>query len=163
MPLNISEWPTKSEVCGILGLSLSQVNNLVKQKRLEVRLEKRAGRAPLGRVNPKDVEHEKELRTARETKPHVMPEGDLMREPELMLAPMKDRFLVRAEAAPLRFAFLNAHPPLWLRFDQAIAFTGLGESRLRELVEKGDIRTERGPRGAVVLSRADLETHAERG
>jgi len=156
MPLNISEWPTKSEVCGILGLSLSQVNNLVKQKRLEVCLEKRAGRAPLGRVNPKDLEREKELRTAQETKAHVMPET------ALVPASGNSRAIVRV-VEPLRFAFLNAHPPLWLRFDQAVAFTGLGESRLRELVEKGDIRTERGPRGAVVLSRADLETHAERG
>jgi len=154
--MDTSKWPTKSEVCTILNVSLSRVNDLVKARRLQIHIENRTGRPPIGRVNPDDVEREKQLRAPREIEPHVMPDS------AIVPASGNSRAIVRV-VEPLRFAFLNQHPPLWLRYDQAVAYTGLGESRLRELVERGDIRTERGPRGAVVLSRADLETHAERG
>ena len=41
-------------------------------------------------------------------------------------------------------------------------YSGIGESRLRELVDAGQVAIERGPRGSVVLNRADLEAHGRR-
>ena len=151
MAVDISSWPTKTEVCQTLGLSLSQVNNLVKQGRLEVRREKRQGAPPIGKINPKDIEREKELRTDRDTQIHVMPPG-------AMIIPARSAAVPAIPPALARLAFLGTtHVPLWLRFEEAVLYTGLGESRLRELVDAGEVKTERGPRGSVVLRRADLE------
>jgi hypothetical protein len=58
-------------------------------------------------------------------------------------------------AAPAILA--ASHVPLWLTYDQAVIFSGLGASRLHDLVREGKVRTERGPHGSIVLSRADLE------
>jgi hypothetical protein len=67
------DWPTKTETCRQLNLSMSQVNNLVKARRLEVKMRKRPGAPPVGVVNPADVARELELRQTRDTVAHVLP------------------------------------------------------------------------------------------
>lgn len=97
MPVDISSWPTKTDVCQTLGLSLSQINNLIKLKRLEVRREKRFGAPPIGKVNPKDVAREKGMREARDTETHVMPKG---------VSTMVAKFSAPASFEPAAFAEL---------------------------------------------------------
>lgn len=162
MSVDISSWPTKAEVCETLGLSLSQVNNLIKQRRLEVRRQKRYGAPPIGRIRPEDVAREKQLREAQEATAHIMPDD----------APVPARrtstgipAIVPASAVPhfaetLATIARPAHTAFWLRWKDAVAITGLSEARLRELVAAGQVRTDRGPHGAIVLNRADLERHA---
>jgi hypothetical protein len=65
---------------------------------------------------------------------------------------------VKPQAAALLEALVASRPtswppPLYLTLEQAIQFTGLGESELRRCA-KG---LPRGPRGALVYRRKDLE------
>ena len=158
MKIDTSTWPTKDEARGILDLSLSQVNNLVKAKRLEVRMRKRPGLPPVGVVNPADVERERGLRESVAMRPHVLPATAAApsavpdhprRHHRLMLGELSTG-LHTAPLVPLA-------DKLWLSYDEATAYSGLGKSRLHDLVGEGKIGTERGPRGSVVLRRSDLE------
>jgi hypothetical protein len=159
MAVDISSWPTKTEVCEILGLSLSQINNLVKLKRLEVRSQKRLGQPPIGRVNPQDVAREKGLRETREVQAHVLPTDAVIRLPAANLPAAHSRAI---DVPAVRHSVLLASLPLWLRYDEAVLYSGLAESYLRELAAAGQVKTARGPRGSVVLNRADLEAHGSR-
>ena len=73
MATDTSNWPTKEDVKKTLGLSLSQINNLIKARRLEVRMRKRPGLPPVGVVNPIDVEREFAKRQPTEVQAHVLP------------------------------------------------------------------------------------------
>lgn len=47
--------------------------------------------------------------------------------------------------------------------DTALAFTGVGEAQLREWERKGVVRfCARGPRGAAIARRADLQAAVDR-
>lgn len=80
MPVDTSAWPTKDEARQELGgLSLSQLNNLIKAKRLEVRMRKRPNQPPIGVINPDDLDREKALRS--QVRPHVMPPAEASASP----------------------------------------------------------------------------------
>jgi hypothetical protein len=153
MAVDISSWPTKTEVCEILGLSLSQINNLVKLKRLEVRSQKRIGQPPIGRVNPQDVAREKGMRESREVQAHVLPTDAVIHLPTANLPAAHSRAI---DVPTVRHSALLASLPLWLRYDEAVLYTGLSESYLHKLAAAGQIKTARGPHG-IVLRRADLD------
>lgn len=155
MKIDVSGWPTKEEARGILDLSMSQINNLVKAKRLEVRMRKRPGLPPVGVVNPADVERERGLRAnIVALRPHVLPPDAPAPAPDQR----KARFLLGDMSSGVHSApLVPLASKLWLSYDEAIAFSGLGKSRLHELVGEGKIATERGPWRSVVLRRGDLE------
>jgi hypothetical protein len=156
MKIDVSGWPTKEEARGILDLSMSQINNLVKAKRLEVRMRKRPGLPPVGVVNPADVERERGLRANIALRPHVLPSE--APGPAPAIDQRRPRFLLGDVSSGLHTApLVPLASKLWLSYDEAIAFSGLGKSRLHELVGEGKIATERGSRGSVVLRRVDLE------
>lgn len=155
-PIDTSSWPTKDDARRELGgLSLSQLNNLIKAKRLEVRLRKRQGKPPIGVVNPTDLEREASLRAEAESRPHILP-------PEVP-APAA---MVPAVPAPgrkvpdRRLRILAATPvPLWLTTAEAIAYSGLSGSHVRDIARKGVVKMARGPRG-IVFCRADIEKYS---
>jgi hypothetical protein len=144
-----SSWPTKAEVCETLGIGLSQVNNLIKARRLEVRQQRRLGAPPIGKVNPEDVAREKQLREAQATKAHVMPDDSS----SVAVAPLQP-----AAGAIERLAAMLPPPPIqprpFMSLQEAAAYTGLGAGWISTHVEglKG-----RGPHGATVYRRADLD------
>lgn len=156
MPLDTSSWPTKDEACTALGVSLSQVNNLIKQRRLEVRKQKRPGLPPIGKVNPTDVRREQELREARATQAHVMPAEAAPAVPAIRVPAAYNALELLLQALPAPNA-VDLSRKLWLTFPEAVVFTGLGQYRLRELVRSQQVRTEHGPHRKTVLARADLE------
>ena len=146
------------EACVQLGLGISQLNLLIGRGRLESRMRPRAGMAPIGVVNPRDIERERQERQAAAIAAHVAP-ADLASKAVAVTAPAPPALRVE-DADARRLAFLNLREkPHWLRYGEAAALSGLGETRLRELVKAGKIRAERGPHGVAVLNRIDIECH----
>jgi excisionase family DNA binding protein len=97
---------------------------LIKKKRLEVRMEKRNGAPPIGRVNPTDVEREKGMRESREVTPHVMP-------PAGAVVPARSMAPVAAPA--LR------HEWAWLTLAEAEDYIRLPASYLLYMIECNEL------------------------
>ena len=178
-----ADWFTKQEAAQRIGVSVKTVERLADAGKLQQKMRSRPGGTDVAVFHPNDVEREASERAATAGKPFVMPAGAtpasaivpaapqagatpagamVPAAPQTPLAaPDRDTGNEPTVAIAKRLALLSiAHIALWLRYEEAVAFTGLGESRLRELVEAGAIKTERGPHGSVVLRRADLERHA---
>src|SRR5262245_54090384 len=142
-----NDWPTKAEVCKTLSLSMSQINNLVKARRLEIRMRKRPGLPPVGVVNPADVARELDQRQAVETRPHVLSEGTAVPAPAathsglVKVTASAERRLIKLVNLRRQREMLGVGLPFWLTYDEAVIVTGLSEARLHELVKEGKVKT----------------------
>lgn len=171
-PKKYADWFTKQEAAQRIGISVKTVERLADAGKLQQKMRPRPGGTDVAVFHPNDVEREASERAATAGKPFVMPPGTapagaiVPAAPQTLAVPLPavPPPAVRSiDTAAVRLALLSVrHVPLWMRYDEAVAFSGLSESRLRELVKAGEIKTERGPRGAVVLRHADLKRYAER-
>lgn len=126
--IDTSAWPTKDEARYELGgLSLSQLNNLIKAKRLEVRLRKRPNQPPIGVINPVDLAKEKEMRA--QIRPHVMPAAGAAGSQELELTRP-------ADLAPTVFDWKKGFAEV-IRGGEAVPLAQKPRVTLREAVALG--------------------------
>jgi len=159
MKPDMSTWITTADAARRLGVKPRTVVDMVTKGKLHPKKYQRpnvAGGA-ISLYDPAEVDAILQQRAIANTE--VMPAGAMMPAPRAAVSVLRS-IDGPAGTADGRLAAIVATmqaPPLWLQYPEAVLFTGLGESRLREFVKAGQVKTDRGPRGAVVLLRTDLE------
>jgi hypothetical protein len=137
-------WPTQQEAAGALGVSTKTIQKYVAQGRLTQAMQSQINKPARAVIEPSGLE-----RMVRERS-----------QVSVQRAPNPSVEVVRfvSESVPEQFA--NRPTPLselahklYLVEDEAVRYTGLGAAELRRCA-KG---ATRGPRGALVYRRADLE------
>src|SRR5262245_54083100 len=157
--MKFEDWPTKEQAAQRIGISIKTLERMADRGEIHQKFRDRPGASQVAVFNPDDVERVASQRAAADGKAFVMPPA---RSSEVMRMPAASADA--GEAAPKQ----RIHPavrtavPLWLRYDEAVIYSGIGETRLHELLTAGTVRTERGPKGAVVLCRADLDRLSDR-
>jgi hypothetical protein len=155
MMVNIKDWPTKEPAAKRLGITTRTLARMVASGKIDQRMRRQDIGNPVAVYNPDDLEKIAAARAAAIAIPEVTAE------PETPLPAIARDPAVGMEAFSGALAQALVAPKLsekrWLTLPEASAYSGLGKSRLRELMRDGGLRTERGPRGSVVLNRTDLE------
>jgi len=158
MKPDMSTWITTADAARRLGVKPRTVVDMVTKGKLHPKKYQRpnvAGGA-ISLYDPAEVEAILQQRAIANTE--VMPAGAMMPAPRAVsLVRSIDAPAVPADGRLAAILATMQAPPRWLRYDEAVVYTGLGESRLRELVSAGKITTDRGPRGSTVLRRGDLD------
>jgi hypothetical protein len=149
------DWPTKEAAAKRLGITTRTLARLVALGKIERQTRRQDVGNRIAVFNPEDLEKIAAARAAAITMPEITTE------PEAPLPAIARDPAVGMEAFSGALAQALVAPKLsekrWLTLPEASAYSGLGKSRLRELMRDGGLRTERGPRGSVVLNRTDLE------
>jgi hypothetical protein len=158
MKPDLGTWITTADVARRLAVKPRTVIDMVTKGKLHPQKYQRPGVAggAISLFDPAEVAAILHQRAVANME--VLPAGE-------MPAPRAAASVLRAIDGPAvpaegRLAAIVATmqaPPRWLRYDEAVIFTGLGKSRLEELVSAGQVKTDRGPKGCIVLWRPDLE------
>jgi hypothetical protein len=176
----LDSWPTIHQAAAALRTSTRSVLRAQDRGEIEIRKRTRPRKKPENVVNPDDLQKliEKEAPKPHPVRmpaiapaPQFHPDAFAFTVPALQPAQI-DRFLEalqnmtaqRALPAPEEAARPAApavplHLKLWLTLPEASVYSGYSERKLRQAAADGRIHaTKDGPRGAIIIRRASLES-----
>jgi hypothetical protein len=137
-----------AEAANRANVSEKTIRNWAKRRLVGQRDHKRPGITPIKVYRMADID-------AQVAKQAEVVVGGLPAPVMATMTALAERVTAAPTLAPA--AAVSLAEKHWLNYGEGVRLSGLGESRLRELVEAGEVKTERGPRGSVVLRRLDLE------
>jgi len=156
-------WYSKSEAASVMGVSVATVERMAQRGELQRRYVPRVGKRPEVQYSAADVD----ARQPRAAAAHVVQDAPGAMVPAAAVAggggPGSVGELLAAVLAVMETRSLGAGmlppAPLWVDLEEASRITGLSLRWLREAVQVGQLRAERGGRGGrVMVRRRDLET-----
>lgn len=152
------DWLTKQQASQLLGVAEKTIDRLAARGEIQKATRQRPGLSPVTVFHPADIARVKAERE-RSPAPFVMP-------PTVDVRPVSDTSNLDTSESLVRHVPDNVsdmlkvmtrqrftHWPLWLHEEAAVAYSGLGLHYLRTAVTW----ERRGPRGARVCRRIDLE------
>lgn len=170
--VDLSQWPSVEEAAVALRTSARSIIRHNERGELEFRKRQRAGKKPENVVNPDDLEKLKpQPYPVKMPAPQFHPEAFSMTTPALtgehldrFLDALRDLGAQRALPAPAAEPArpeppaVPLHLKLRLTIEEAAAYSGMSERKIRMNVEAGNLdASQDGPRGKWIIKRASLE------
>jgi hypothetical protein len=167
----LDEWPTIHQAAAALRTSTRSILRAQDRGEIEIRKRTRPRKKPENVVNPDDL---RKLIEKEAPRPFPVPLPQLpapaIAEPQALTGERFDRFIAALEGltqpralppAPAAIAppAVPLHLKLWLTLPEASVYSGYSERKLRQAAEDGRIHANKdGPRGAIIIRRASLES-----